>query len=209
MALVNRETGNRRPMELTDHYERVSEFMLHEVVPERIRSQFNISKNLLLYAWFVYPFFSVAELHVLSALELALKTRMGDDGINELKRMKKPRGLYSYIEFAKYKGWIRNEVFSAYHRAPFENARREYIIRKKEEMREKGLDKIELNYDEIEVPTANEIDYIAALLDTVNNTRNTHAHGDAFLYPASAWQSFEMTSEFINALFRTEIKRSE
>jgi len=203
MALVNRETGDRRPMELADHYERVSDFVLQEVVPERIRSQFNIAKNLLLYAWFVYPFFSVAEMHALSVLELALRTRMGEDGMNELRRMKKPRGLYSYIEFAKGKGWIRNDDFSAYHRAPFEIARRDYMIRKTEEMREMGLDTIELNYNEIEVPTVNDIDYIAVLLDTVNEIRNAHAHGDTFLYPASVWQSFEMVSEFINALFKT------
>jgi hypothetical protein len=201
MALINRETGDRRPVELADHYARVGDFTIHETVPERIRCQFNIAKNLLLYAWFVYPFFSVAEMHVLSVLELALRTRMGDEGMNELKRIKKKRGLYSYIEFAKDKGWIRNESFSAYHRAPFEIARREYVIRKTEEMRVKGLGTIELNYDEIEVPTVNQIDYVAVLLDTVNEIRNAHAHGDTFLYPASAWQSFEMVSEFINALF--------
>lgn len=204
MALVQRVTGDRRPIELADHYSHVNRFALHGDVPERIRSQFNVAKNILLYAWFVYPFFSVAELSVLAVLEFALKTRMGDKGMSELKAMKKPRGLYSYIEFARDNGWIRNEVFSAYHRAPFESARQEYLRRKSEEMQEKGLESIEINYDEIEVPTVNEIDYVSVLLGRVNNIRNAHAHGDTFLYPASAWQSFEMTSEFIDALFNVQ-----
>jgi hypothetical protein len=202
IASVNRGTGESRPMKLRDHYDRVNEFNLNAAVPERIRGQFNTAKNVLLYSWLVYPFFSVAEMHVLGVLDLALRTRMGEAGIDELKRLKKSRGLFSYIEYASDHGWIRNEDFAAYHRAPFENARQKYLARKREEMQAHGLNEIAINYDEIEVPTENAVDYVSVLLETVNNIRNIHAHGDVMLYPASAWQSFEMSTDFINALYR-------
>ena len=179
----------------------MNDFTLRGTVPEQIRAQFNISKNLLLYAWFVYPFFSVSEMHILSVLELALKTRIGDKGLNELRKLKKKRGLFSYIEYAQSKKWIANTDFRAYHRAPNEIARHEYMLRKLEEMKEKGLDWIDLDFDDIKVPETNSIDYIGVLLDTVNEIRNTHAHGETLLYPASVWRSFEMVSDFVNALF--------
>lgn len=202
-ALVNRQTGESRPMQLRDHYDRVSNFDLRKSVPEKIRGQFNTSKNLLVYAWYFYPFFSVAEMHVLGVLELALKTRIGEEGINELKRTKKRIGLHSYIEHARDQRWIRNEDFQAYHQAPYAIARQQYMERKAEEMTALGVNEIALNFDEVEPLAENPVDYVAVLLDTVNFIRNMHAHGDAVLYPASVWQSFEMCSDFVNALFRS------
>lgn len=202
MVLVNRETGEVRPTALLDHYGRVNEFILSNTVPEAIRSQFNIAKNLLLYSWFIYPFFSVAEMHVMGVLELSLRTRIGVAGMKDLKRMKKRHGLFSYIEYARGKGWIRNEDFSAYHRAPFDIGRQNYLAQKIGEMQERGLKEIQIDYDESEIPTENPVDYIGILLDTVNEIRNIHAHGDPMLYPASAWQSFEMCCDFVDALYR-------
>lgn len=201
-ALRNRITGESRPKELKDHYESVSTFTLNETVPEKVRSRFNTAKNALLYTWFVYGFYPVAELQALSVLELALRERIGEEGLKKLKKQKRPLGLRTFIEHAAESKWIRNEDFSAYHRAPMERAKMEYDIRKTEEMNAKGMDAIEISYDEIEVPTENTTDYIAILLDTVHEIRNIHAHGETMLYPASVWMTFEICSEFINALFR-------
>lgn len=57
----NRHTGEKRSQELKDHHEAVGTFVLNDEAPEKIRSHFNIAKNVLLYAWFVYNFFSVAD----------------------------------------------------------------------------------------------------------------------------------------------------
>lgn len=205
-ALRNRVTGEARPQELKDHHESVSRFNLNEAVPEKVQSHFNTAKNVLLYTWFVYGFFPVAELYALNALELALKERIGEDGLKEfkkkLKKSGKRVGLQAYIEHAVANKWIKNEDFSAYHRAPMERARMDYLARKSEEMHAKGLDSIEINYDEIEVPEENTTDYLGILQHTVHEIRNIHAHGEAMLYPASVWITFEICSDFINALFQ-------
>ncbi|MHB8742206.1 MAG: hypothetical protein ACYC9L_03695 [Sulfuricaulis sp.] len=201
-VLRNRVTGETRPQELKDHYESVGRFVLTETAPEKVRSHFNTAKNVLLYTWFAYGFFPVAELQALSALELALRERIGEEGLKKLKKQKMPLGLRTFIEHAAENKWIRNEDFSAYHRAPMARAKMEYDIRKIEEMNAKGMDTIEINYDEIEVPAENTTDYIGILLDTVHEIRNIHAHGETMLYPASVWRTFEICSEFINALFR-------
>jgi hypothetical protein len=200
-VLRNRTTGESRPKDLKDHYESVSAFTLDEAVPQKVRSHLNTAKNALLYTWFVYGFFPVAELQALNALELALRERIGEEGLKKLKKQKKLLGLRTLIEHAVENKWLKNEDFGAYHRAPIEQARMDYLIRKTEEMRAKGLDSIEINYDEIEVPTENTTDYLGILLNTVHEIRNIHAHGEIMLYPASVWMTFEICSDFINALY--------
>ncbi len=205
-VLRNRITGHTRPQELKDHYESVSRFVLAETAPEIVRSHFNTAKNALLYAWYTYGLYPVAELQALSALELALKEKIGEDGLRALKKdlrkVGKRLGLQSYIEHAAAQKWIQNDDFSAYHRAPLEKARRNYCVQKIEEMRAKGLDSIELDYGEVQVPSENTTDYIKILINAVHKIRNNHAHGEMALYPASVWQTFEICADFINALFR-------
>lgn len=201
-VLRNSETGETRPNDLPDHYQSIGRFILNQSVPEKIRSRFNTAKNLLLYTWFVYDFYPVAELHALSALELALRHRIGEEELKVLRKQRKQLGMHTFVEHAVNNRWISNEDFSAYHRAPMERARMDYLIRKTEEMRAKGLDSIAVDYDEVRVPEENTIDYLGILLKTVHRIRNAHAHGETMLYPASVWTTFEVSSEFINALFR-------
>ncbi len=168
-------------------------------------------KNVLLYTWFAYGLFPVAELQALNSLEFALKEMIGDDGLKalkkQLKKAGKSPGLQSFIEHAVASKWIMNEDFKAYHRVPYERAKYEFLLRKGEEMREKGLTSIEYNEDEIVVPKENATDFVGMLINTVNMIRNTHAHGETLLYPASVWQTFEICADFINALFRTQCVR--
>lgn len=88
-VLRNRETGETRRQELRDHYEAVSRFVLSQSVPDNIRSRFNTAKNVLLYTWFVYDFYPVAELQALSVLELALRDRIGDETLKTLRKQGK------------------------------------------------------------------------------------------------------------------------
>lgn len=199
-ALRNRITGETRPQELKDHYDSVTRFNINYAAPETVRSRFNTAKNVLLYTWFVYDFYPVAELQALSALELALRERIGEKELKKLKK-KKPLGMRTFIEYAADNKWIKNEDFSAYHRAPMEQARNDYLSRKAEEMHAKGLDSIEIDYGEIQMPAENTTDYLGILMDTVHKIRNIHAHGETMLYPVSVWMTFEVCSDFINALF--------
>lgn len=54
---------------------RIAEITLNDHVPEAIRTQFDVARNLLLYAWYVYRFTTAAELHAYSTLEIALRER--------------------------------------------------------------------------------------------------------------------------------------
>ncbi|HED12441.1 MAG TPA: hypothetical protein ENI62_02085 [Gammaproteobacteria bacterium] len=196
-------TGENHPQELKDHYESVASINLDNSVPEDIHNLFNIAKNVLLYTWCEYSFFPVAALQAFTTLEYALRERLGEDVIAELKKQRK-RGLYAYIEYSIEQGWIRNEDFSAWHRAPMLRARDEYLFKKIREMDEKGLDSMEINYDEAEVPNTNTVDYLDILLRTVNKIRNWHAHGEHILHPPSVWHTFEMCADFINAIYRSD-----
>lgn len=117
--------------------------------------------------------------------------------------------MYTFIDYAVKSKWIKNEDFSGYHRALIERARMDYIIRKSEEMRTKGLDSIEIDFDKIEVPLTNTTDYLAVLLKSVHRIRNVHAHGQTMLYPASVWTTFEMCADFINALFKNALFKEQ
>lgn len=58
---IDRTDGTSRPMELADHHELISAYALHEGVPHEIVVHFETARNVYLYAWFVYRFYSVAE----------------------------------------------------------------------------------------------------------------------------------------------------
>ncbi|MEN8131532.1 MAG: hypothetical protein ABFS45_15335 [Pseudomonadota bacterium] len=181
----------------------LASLVLDESVPDDIHNLYNIAKNVLLYTWYEYSFFPVAALQVFTTLEYALCNRLGEGTIAELKKKRK-RGLYAYIEYSIEQGWIRNEDFSAWHRTPMLRARDEYLFKKIDEMDEKSLDSIEIDYDEAEVPNTNTVDYLDVLLRTVNKIRNWHAHGEFILRPPSVWHTFEMCADFVNAIYRAD-----
>jgi hypothetical protein len=54
-------------MKLADHHEQISRYALHAGLPQEIVEQFEMARNVYLYAWFVYRFYPVAEHHSLAA----------------------------------------------------------------------------------------------------------------------------------------------
>lgn len=75
-AVIDRSTGTSRRLELEDIYNSVSEISLDEIVPEDIRSQFNVAKNVAVYSWYCYPFHQICEMKAYSTVEYALKQRL-------------------------------------------------------------------------------------------------------------------------------------
>ena len=63
------ELGDFRSSRLDEHHQEIAAIELHEGVPDDIRRQFDNARNLLLYAWFVYRFTPVAELHAYTTTE--------------------------------------------------------------------------------------------------------------------------------------------
>lgn len=61
-SVINTETGEPRPYEITDLYRSVEAVTLSNKVPEDISSQFNVARNLAVYSWHSYSFNQVSEL---------------------------------------------------------------------------------------------------------------------------------------------------
>lgn len=73
---IDRSTGISSRLGLEDIYNSVSEISLDETVPEDIRSQFNVAKNVAVYSWYCYPFHQICEMKAYSTVEYALKHRL-------------------------------------------------------------------------------------------------------------------------------------
>lgn len=105
MVWVDRVTGFNSPLTLADHYRGIEEESLVEMVPEAIREHFATAQNLVLYSWFVYRFIPVAQLHLYSCLEFALRDRLGLDNeekpptLDRLLKTAHKRGLFDGVTF--------------------------------------------------------------------------------------------------------------
>lgn len=75
-SVIDLSTRTPRRLELDDIYKSISEICLDKVVPDDIRSQFNVAKNVAVYSWYCYPFHQVCEMKAYSTVELALKLRL-------------------------------------------------------------------------------------------------------------------------------------
>jgi hypothetical protein len=69
-------TGDYRPITLEDHCRAVADLALPETVEDDVRHQFDLARNLMIYAWFVYRFHAVSQLQALRTLELALRRKV-------------------------------------------------------------------------------------------------------------------------------------
>ena len=76
-VVTNTKTGESRPMTIEDVYQSVKSISLSESVPDSIKSQFNVAKNLAVYSWFSYSFHQIAEMKAYSVVEAALKMKLG------------------------------------------------------------------------------------------------------------------------------------
>lgn len=75
-CVMDASSGFSRPLSLKDAYNSISAVSLDEVVPENIKSQFNVAKNVAVYSWYCYPFHQVCEMKAYATVEYALKQRL-------------------------------------------------------------------------------------------------------------------------------------
>ncbi len=76
---VDIATGQTRPTQQRDLYDRVAAIELHTGVPEEIRSHFATALNLLVYSWYCYQFNVTAQFMAYVSVEYALKVRYPSD----------------------------------------------------------------------------------------------------------------------------------
>lgn len=194
-----------RPKTLDDHYRSVSQTFLHEKVPNDIRIQFDTTRNLYLYAWFVYRFYPVARGHAYTALEYALRERFEVDMVaaGTKKRPHGP-GLRELLDHASASGHLRNEHFENWRHRVETHARHRTMIEKTKEMRGSEDKAIALCEVAIKIKDADrDFDYVAILVESIPALRNHYAHGSRSL-DNQALGAIQVTAEIINQIFLPE-----
>lgn len=170
-AVVNRLTGEARPLSLRDKYQAVEMITLAQHVPDEIREHYDTARNLLVYSWFVYRFNQVAELHAFASLEFALKMKCGDS----------PKGLKKLLETAVERGWVLDRGFMYYRPGA--------IVDMPDDEADSG------NRDIKDVQ-----EYCKTLVETMPFIRNELAHGSRMLHP-NGLTTLAIVADLINQLF--------
>lgn len=192
----------RQPLTVEHQYSAISEYVLHDGVPEDIRIQFETTRNLYLYAWYVYRFYPVVELHAYTCLELALRERLG----KELAATRKWNSEYipslrQLLVYAIEQGCIKNENFSVWRRRAEQRAKR----RTEDELwavaKSKGLTSITYDESQFEIKDEDcDHDYLGIVLETTPALRNHYAHGSQSLHNQSIG-TVRLVAEIINQIF--------
>ncbi|MBQ0752891.1 MAG: hypothetical protein KBT87_01555 [Gammaproteobacteria bacterium] len=215
---IDRKTGEWRRITLEDHYAEIEHYSLNDDVAENVAIQYDVARNLYLYAWFEYRFFNIAEAHALNSLELGMKERIGD---KEIKRYIKQRnseykaktgkrggiriGMKTLMEYCRDQQLVRNEGFSQWHRhassLAYDQARDEQTLWAIAEMQRTGSTEIETPDIEFkQLPPDPNYNHIQHLIIHTNKTRNNYNHGSTTLHN-HVLGTFEMVSEFINQIY--------
>lgn len=177
-----------RPMTLEDIHGAVAALELGTNVPEGIASAFAVARNIWLYGWFVWPFYSVASFEAYRCIEMALRVRCRNEGL--LKNPARPPGLKPLMQIAIDQGWLVDADIEHHQRL---------------EARRQGYDDmmVALGYPTPPLPAPHK--YVHILAETMPALRNAHAHADtlSFGVHSSGLLSLELARDIINKLFRS------
>jgi hypothetical protein len=108
MVRVNEQTGEVRPVHISDLDSLVRHIELGPAVPEKVRLQFDVARSAFVYSWFAYDLVTLAERHSYAVVELALRLRAERDAPAPApdKRTLKP-----LLDIALQRRWLRREDF--------------------------------------------------------------------------------------------------
>lgn len=100
-GLMVLEGSSARQMNIADHHGQIAAVELDAGVPPQVRTVFDRARSILLYAWFDYDLFVVAESQALGAFELALKHALfGSSGQHK-------QTLRNLVDQARKRGLLR------------------------------------------------------------------------------------------------------
>jgi hypothetical protein len=191
-----------QPITIEYQHSAVANIRLHKDVPDDIRVQFETTKNLYLYAWFVYRFYPVTKHHAYACLELALRERFEQKMIaaGENKREFGP-GLKRLLLYAVKKGHIKNENFAIWRHQTEMRAWQRTGDEIWEEAQRNGLNEITYDDTHYEVKDVDrDHDYLATILETLPWLRNNFAHGTKDL-DNQALGTIQLVAEIINQIY--------
>jgi hypothetical protein len=104
--------GVAAAMTVESVYLAVEPIRLNFSVPEDVRSQFEVARNLALYSWFVYSFHEAAAMQAMASLEMAARAKSGEPETpfkNLLEKLFPGRELAPGISLGKAVTYFRNE----------------------------------------------------------------------------------------------------
>ena len=182
------QTGREiRPFDMADIHQRLCLTSLSSQVPEVVQTHFQTALNLMLYAWFVFEFQTVAEKHAYASLEFALRERF-PQATRKIKKGKQEKTisltLGPLLRLAVKEGLVVAEMLPAWGRV-------------KENHEFRAQDTL---YPLAPLPSAGE--WLEKLIETIPNFRNDLAHGSTKLYFESSFWALELCADLINALFQ-------
>jgi hypothetical protein len=183
-------------------YQLIKPYALTDRVPEKIVIQYNVARNLYLYAYNVYRFYMVAHHHALVTLEFAIKEFVGEAKLEAYRKEQNfSRGLRLCMAYIREQKIVTNSDFSVWQRRNRTHAEEQYMMDKIAEMEAKGLKSIPLDFDEIDPEQFDiEWDYLEVLCENLPSQRNEQAHGSASLYN-QVLITFDIVSTIINKLY--------
>lgn len=185
---LDESTGGFAAVTLAQRHADLNSIALVEAVPEPIREHFNTGKSLLLYAWFVYRFIPVAELHVYSTVEMALRERTTREG-RPMRLDRRGRGLpwkfSELLQMAVKERWIVDDGFDLVRRRREVNAEQSEFF---------GVSPA----TDADVLNVNR--YCETLVESLPWLRNHLAHGSTSVHPGGM-NTLRVCADLINQLF--------
>jgi hypothetical protein len=176
------------PITLADRHTDLRTIDLADAVPAPIREHFNTGKNLLLYAWFVYRFIPVAELHAYSTVEMALRERAKLEGRPERldrKGRAVPWKFSELLQMAVKERWIVDDGFT--------------VVRRRREANAELFEQLgDVPASDADMQNVNR--YCNTLVESMPWLRNHLAHGSTSVHPGGM-STLRVCADLINQLF--------
>jgi hypothetical protein len=198
------DAGDDWTFSFDDHYNNIREVVLNQAVPEEVVIQFETSKNIYLYAWFVYRFFPVARQHALSVLEFSMRERLDSEIHQTSKYRRGKRGdlyLSSMLEYCRDNGILKDLGFEVARNRASARAREHHMIETIKRMSEAGIESVEWDEPEIEISAEDrDFGHVSTLATNLPKIRNAHAHGSPML-DSHSLGTLKTVSEIINQLW--------
>jgi len=197
---------------LDDHYTDIAQFQLSDTVPIDVAVLYETAKNLYLYSWHVYRFYSVAEHQVLACLEMGLRVRFPGGlpiGYPFKKHPNLRPTLAPLLRYAIDQELIRNEGFSRWHNLVQQRARNRAMHEQIAEMERTNSTFAEIRFDEV-VPNTQDrsCEFVSTLDEILPGIRNSYAHG-SFRLSNQVLGTFELVREILEQIYPSEkIRRS-
>jgi hypothetical protein len=180
-----------RPIRLEDRYASVADIQLPQSVPEQVQSGFNMARNLWVYGWFHYPFYTLASFHAYVCLESALQERWETEGGSA----KRPLGLRKLLSEAVARGWLTDIGLRA----------KEEADRRRRELRD-SLPAPLSSFFAGETDASDTQAYIKIVADALPHLRNSLAHGHWIGMPHWSLDHLRLVAELIEQLYTAEMR---